>query len=56
MRLTSEEPGGEVPGGVDGVAAVEAEADAQGEDGEADKQGHQLAAHLGQQGVFFKVT
>ena len=43
---TCEEPGGQVPGGVDGVAAVEAEADSDPEHGEPHVQGDQLLAHL----------
>ena len=44
-RQQGEEPGRQVPGGVDGVAAVEAEADADSEDGETHEEGDQLPAH-----------
>ena len=42
----TEDSGAEISGGVDGVAAVEAEAHANGQHGEANEQGHQLSAYL----------
>ena len=45
-EFTSEESRSKISCGVDGVAAVEAEAHANGQHGEANEQGHQLSAYL----------
>ena len=47
ISLTSKEPWCKVSSRVDCIAAVEAKADPDGEDGEADKERDQLSADLG---------